>query len=130
MQWIMSTDTQLQRRADDVGAATRGHDFFVSGHKRRTHNACLLKAAATAVALLQVADERTVFKRKGENGLEWKLQRPREVFAQMIIDSGRAGALRRLDVAARCPYLENFSRIENIFRIEHLFDLTHYSEQL
>src|SRR5262245_48774608 len=102
----------------------------MGGHKRRAHNACLFKAAATAVALLQIANERTVFKRKGENGLEWKLRQPPEVFAEVIVDSGRASALRRLDITTRCFHLENFSRIKNIFRIEHSFDLTHHSQQV
>src|SRR5213076_2741698 len=81
------------------------------------------KAAPAAVALFQIADERTVFEREGEHRLEWDLQRSRKVFAQMIVDSVTDGP-------AVHPYGENFSRIENVFRIEHSLDLTHYSEQL
>ena len=44
--------------------------------------------------------------------------------------NGRDAALRRPDIAARCPYLENFSRVENIFGIERAFDFAHHFEQL
>ena len=48
----------------------------------------------------------------------------------MIIDPGRDAALRRPDIAARCPYFKNFSRIENIFGIERAFDFAHHFQQL
>ena len=86
-QRIVSANAQFQRGADDVGAAARGHDFFVGGHKCWTHDAGLFKATAAAVALFQVADERMIFEREGEHGVEWELQRSCEVFAQMIVDS-------------------------------------------
>ena len=59
---------------------------------------------------------------KASTWLEWKLERPREIFAQMIVDlcDARAARTRR----------RKFSRIENIFRIERAFDLAHHSEQL
>ncbi len=69
MQRIVSIDPQFQRGADYVGPATRGHDFFVGGHKRWAHDAGFFKAAAAAVALFQVADERMVFEREGEHGV-------------------------------------------------------------
>ena len=87
-QRIVSANAQFQRGPDYVGAAASGHDFLVGGHKCWTHDASFFKATAAAVALFQVADERTVFKCEGEHGLEWKFQRSREVFAQMIVDSG------------------------------------------
>ena len=123
MQRIVSVDAQFQRRADDVGAAARGHDFFAGGHERRAHDAGLFKAAAAAVALFQIADERMILEREGEHGVEWELQRSCEVFAQMIVDS----VLMPVRLG---PIGENLSRIENIFRIERSLDLAHYSEQL
>jgi hypothetical protein len=48
----------------------------------------------------------------------------------MIVDGGRDAALRRPDIAARCPYLENFSRVKNIFGIERAFDFAHHFQQL
>src|ERR1044072_2454247 len=92
-------------------------------HERWAHDSSPFKAAAAAVALFEVADERTIFECVREHGLEWELQRSREVFAQMIVNS--------VSMAVRLgPIGENFSRIENVFWIERSFDLTHYSEQL
>ena len=61
-------------------------------HERWTHDAALFQAAAAAVALLEVADERAVLERKREHRLEWKLDRAREIFAQMIVDPARVAA--------------------------------------
>ena len=49
---------------------------------------------------------------------------------QNIPIAGRDGALRRPDIAARCPYLEIFPRIENILWIERAFDFAHHLQQL
>src|SRR5580704_3910649 len=117
MQRIVSIDPQFQRSADYVCAATRRHDFFMGGHERWAHDAGPFKTTATAVALFQVANERTIFECEAEYGLERKLQRSREVFAQMIVDS--VSAIR-----------ENFSWIKNVFRVANSLDLAHYSEQL
>jgi hypothetical protein len=90
-------------------------------------------AAAAAVALLEIADERPVFERERQTRREWQLERFREILAQVIVDSGRVGALRRppkVFGAARRPYLENLSGIEKIFRIERAFDFAHDAEQL
>src|SRR4029077_16700220 len=74
-------------------------------------------------ALFQVADERMIFEREGEHGVEWELQRSCEVFAQIIVDS--------VSMTVRLgPSGKNLSRIENVFRIEDSLDLAHYSEQL
>src|SRR6266487_6752994 len=108
-QRIVSVYAQLQRGADDVGAAARGHDFLAGRHERWAHDAGLFKAAAAAVALLEIADERAVLKRKGEDRLKWKLERACEIFAQMIVDL----------MPAVC---ENFPGIKNVFRIEDSFD--------
>ena len=123
LQRIVSIDPQFQRGADYVRPATRRHDFFAGSHECWTHDAGSFKAAAAAVALFQIADERAVFERVGKHGLEWKLQRPGEVFAQMIVDS----VLMPVRLG---PICKNFSRIENIFWIERSLDLTHYPEQL
>src|SRR5438128_4438756 len=123
MQRIVSNDPQFQRSADYVGAATRRHDFFMGGHERWAHDAGSFKTTAAAVALFQVADERMVFERVGEHGLEGKLQRSREVFTQMIVDS----VLMPVRLG---PIDENLSWIENVFRVENSLDLAHYSEQL
>ena len=113
----MSVYSQLERGADDVRAAACGHDFFSGRHERRAHNAGLFAATATAVALLEIADERTVFECKREHRLKRKLNRPLEVLAQMIIDLVPA-------------VVEDFSGIENVFRIECMFDCAHHFEQL
>src|SRR5262249_8691578 len=123
IQPIMSVDAQFQRGTDDVCAAARRHDFFMGGHERRAHDASVFKAAAAAVTLFQGADERTIFERLRELGTEWKLQRLRKVFAQMVVDSVLIPV--RFESASK-----NFSRIENVLRIKHSLDLAHYSEQL
>src|SRR5437762_7394387 len=91
--------------------------------ERRAHDAALFKAAAAAVALLEVASERPVFERKREHWLKWKLERTREILAQMIVDFVADGPAVR-------PYLEDFSRIENIPGIERAFDFAHHLQQL
>src|SRR6476646_11978112 len=83
----------------------------------------MFQAAATAVALFEIANERAVFERKREHRLEWKLEWARKVFAQMAVDFVMMPV--RLG-----PIGENFARIENVFRIESAFDLAHDSEQL
>ena len=83
----MSVRPQFERGANDVGAAARGHHLVVCRHKRWTHDAGLFQAAAAAVALLQVADERPVFERKREHRLKWKLERTSKILAQMTVDS-------------------------------------------
>src|SRR5215471_14904948 len=98
--------------------------------KRWTHDAALFQAAATAVALLEIADERPVLERKREHRLKWKLERPREICSEVRVDPGRDAALRRPIGAARRPCLKDFSWVKNIFRIERAFDFTHHSEQL
>ena len=110
----MSVYAQLERGADDVGTAARGHHLIVCRHERRAHDARLFEAAAAAVALLQVADERAVLEHERELGLKWKLEWAREVFAQMIVDLVWA-------------ILKNFSRIKNVFRVEHALDFAHHA---
>ena len=113
----MSVHSQLQRCANDVRAAAGGHDFFAGRKKRWTHCRRIFTAAAAAVALLKVANERAIFKCKREYRLEWKFERTREVFAQVIINLVLAIG-------------ENLSRIENVFGIERMFDSAHHFEQL
>src|SRR5437660_11821185 len=120
MQRIVSIDPQFQRSADYVGAATCRHDFFVGGHERWAHDPGVFKTAAAAVALFQVTDERAVFECEVEHGLEGKLQRSREVFAQMIVDSVPDGLPQPGDL-----YSEDCCWIENVFRVERSLDLAH-----
>ena len=118
----MSVHLQFERDPNDVGAAARGHHFVMCGDECRAHDAALFKAAAAAVALLEVACERPVFERKREHWLKWKLERPSKIFAQMIVDfvaTVRLAAIRK-----------NFSRVENIFGIERAFYFAHYFQQL
>src|SRR5438094_2578532 len=114
---IVSVHAQFECCPDDVGAPPGGHDFFACCDERRAHNRGVLTATGAAVALLEIADERVVLEREGEHRLEWKLERPCEIFAQVIVD-------------LMPPVGEDFSRIKNVFRIERSFDLAHYSEQL
>src|SRR4029450_8260324 len=109
-QGIVSVDAHFQRGADYVGAAARRHDFLVGGHKRWAHDPDPFKTAAAAVALFQIADERMVFECEREHGLEGKLQRSREVFAQMIVDSVVDGLPQPRD-----PYLKNFPGLKMFF---------------
>src|SRR5437763_3240781 len=125
MQRIVPIDPQFQRSADYIGTATRRHDFFVSGHECWAHDAGFFKATAATVALFQVADERMVFECEAEHGFEGKLERSREVFAQMSVYFVLDGLQQPRDL-----HLKNFSWIENAFRIERSLDLAHYSEQL
>src|SRR4030095_2214687 len=98
---VVSICSQFERGPNDVGAATCGHHFIMCRDESRTHDAALFKAAAAAVALLEVAYERPVLEREGEHRLKWKLERTGKIFAQMIVDF--VSAIR-----------ENFSRVENI----------------
>src|SRR5207237_4972820 len=132
-QRIVSVHAEFERGPDDVGASARGHDFFARCDECRAHDRRVLAATGATIALLEIADERAVLKRKGEDRLKWKLEWAREVFAQMIVNPGRDAALPRKRSgagAARQPYLENFPRIENVFRIESIFDCAHHLEQL
>src|SRR5437660_5282087 len=85
--------------------------------ERGAHDAALFKAAAAAIALLEVACERVVFERKREHRLKWKFERTSKILSQMIIDF--VAVIR-----------ENFSRIENVFGIERAFDFAHHLQQL
>ena len=85
-QGVMSVCPQFERGANDVGAAARGHDLIVCRNERWAHHAGLFKAAAAAVALLEIADKRSVLERKCEHGLERKFNWAREIFAQMLVD--------------------------------------------
>src|SRR5438132_1646992 len=100
---------QFQRGANDVGASARGHNFFARGDKRRAHDRRVFAATGSPVALLEIADEGTVFEGKRESRLEWQLERLRKILAQVIVDLVP-------DVA------KNLSGIENVFRIERVFD--------
>jgi len=46
----------------------------------------MFQAAATAVALFEIANERAVFEREREHRLEWKLEWARKIFAEMAVD--------------------------------------------
>src|SRR5438874_567398 len=83
----------------------------------------MFQAAATAVALFEIANERVVFERKREHRLEWKLERTSKILSQMIVDF--VVMLVRLGLIC-----ENFSRVENIFGIERAFDFAHHLQQL
>src|SRR4030095_17040956 len=83
-QRVVSVYSQFERGPNDVGAAARGHHFIMCRDERGAHDAGLFKAAATAVALLEVACERPVFERKRENRLQWKLRGGGQTLAQMM----------------------------------------------
>jgi len=89
---------QRERRANDIGTSARGHNFIARGDECWAHDRRIFAAAAAAVALLEIADERPILERKCKSWLKWKLERFGEILAQVIVDSGRVGALRR-------PYL-------------------------
>ena len=86
-QRVVSISSQFERGPNDVGAAARGHHFIMCRDERGAHDAALFKAAAAAVALLEVAEERPVFERKREHWLKWKLERTSKILSQMIVDS-------------------------------------------
>src|SRR5262249_9652106 len=77
----------------------------------------LFEAAAAAVALLEIADERAVLECECEHRPEWKLARVSKIFAQMIVD---------LVVTVA----ENFPRIENVLWIKCALDLAQDFKQL
>jgi hypothetical protein len=54
--------------------------------------------------LLEIADERVIFEGEGKSWLKWQLERFGKILTQVIVDSGRDAALRRLVGAARRPY--------------------------
>ena len=110
-QRIVAVHAQFQRRANDVGASARRHDFIAGGDECRAHHRRVFAAAAAAVALLEIADERAVFERKREPRLERQFDRRGEIIAQVIVDLVPTPV--RL-----APVAENFSGIENVFRIE------------
>src|SRR5262245_9875967 len=86
-------------------------------NERRAHDAALFEAAAAAVALFEVACERSILKCKCEQRLKWNFERTTEILTQMTVDL--VSAIR-----------ENLSRIENVLRIERAFDFAHHLEQL
>ena len=129
-QRIVSVCSQFERGPNDVGAAACGHHFIMCRDERRAHDAALLEAAAAAIALLEVAEERPVFEREREHWLKWKLERASKILSEVSVNPGRDAALRRPVGAARRPYLENFSRVKNIFGIERSFDFAHHFQQL
>src|SRR5947207_7217013 len=129
-QRIASVYAHFEPGSNNVSPAAGGHDFVAGSDECRAHDRRVLAATGAAIALLEISDERAVLESKREHRLEWKLERPRKILAQMIIDPGRDAALRRPAGAARRSYLENFSRIENVFRIERIFDFAHHPEQL
>src|SRR5206468_12179061 len=115
----VSVSLQFERGPNDVGAAARGHHFIMCRDERGAHDAALFKAAAAAIALLEVACERLVFERKREHWLKWKLEWTSKILSQMIVDTIANGPAVR-------PYLENFSWVENILGIERAFDFAHH----
>src|SRR5207253_8440315 len=110
-----TVSAQLERPSNDVRAATCGHYFFVRRHKRRAHDAGLFETTAAAVALLEIADERSVLERKGQSRLERQLDRSHEIISQMIVDPVGES--------------KNFSGVENVFWIERLLDFAHDVEK-
>src|SRR5262249_48840203 len=116
-QWIVSICSQFESGPNNVGAAACGHHFFMCGDERGAHDAALFKAAAAAGALLEVAEEPSIFERKRKHRLKWKLKRTIKILAQMTVDF--VSTIR-----------ENFSRIENILGIEGTFDFAHHLQQL
>ena len=77
----MTIAAKFERTPDNVGSTTRRHDFVVRRHECRAHNAGLFETTATAVALLEIADERSVFERECQSRRKRKLERFGEVVA-------------------------------------------------
>ena len=65
--------------------------------------------------MLEIADERVVFKSKGESRLERQLDRSGEIVAEVIVDL--------------VGEPKDFSGIENIFWIERALDFAHDVEE-
>src|SRR4029077_470743 len=115
-QRIMSIHAYLECGANDVGAPAGGHDFVTCGDESRAHDRCVLAATAATVALFEIADEGAILERKRQARRERKLQWPRKIVPQVIVDLMPAVA-------------QDFARVENVFWIKSLFDLAHESEQ-
>src|SRR3954470_10088201 len=107
-------EAQLQRGANRVRPTTGRHVFLSGREKGRTHGRRVLPASATAVALLEVAEERFVLEGKRQRRFKQKSQPRLLLDAQMIVDLEPAIA-------------ENFAGIEEVLRIEQLLDLPHYA---
>ena len=57
LQWIVAVFAPLQNLPDDVSPTAGGHDFFASREESGAHRGGVLATTATAIALLQIADE-------------------------------------------------------------------------
>ena len=106
----------LQNFSDHIRAATRRHDFFAGRQKGRAHRRRIFPTSTAAVALFEIADERTVFERKSQPRREWQFDWSREIFSQTRVDS-------------KGVVPENFARIHPVARIENAFDLAHRVKQ-
>src|SRR3989442_1316630 len=107
---------QLQRRADNIRPPASRHHFLAGREKCRTHRGRVLAAAATAVALLEIADEGTVFELERQPRCKRKLKRTLEIVPQMIVDFMSTVA-------------ENFSGVKDVFRIKRILDFAHHAQQ-
>src|ERR1700736_370708 len=107
----MSIAAQFERAPDNVGATACRHDLVAGRNERRAHDWRVLATTPAAVALLEIADERSVLEGEGQTWLERQLDWFREIIAEVIVDL--------------VGEPENFSGIENIFWIERALDLAH-----
>src|SRR5205823_461491 len=100
---------------NNVRATARRHDFVAGRNERRAHDRRIFATPATAVALLEIADERLVLECEGESRRERQLDRSREIVSKVIVDLVGES--------------ENFSGIENVFWVERFLDLAHDVEE-
>jgi hypothetical protein len=108
--------TLLERRANGIGPAPRGHVLLARGEKRGTHRGRVLPATAASVALLEISDKRFILKSESEHRFERKLQAFLGFDAQVVIDF-------------ETPVAENFSGIEQVPGVEDGLDLAHDFQQ-
>src|ERR1700737_3029272 len=107
----MSIAAQFERAPDNVGATACRHDLVAGRNERRAHDWRVFATTPAAVALLEIADERSVLEGEGQTWLERQLDWFREIIAEVIVDL--------------VGEPENFSGIENIFWIERALVLAH-----
>jgi hypothetical protein len=110
-------EAPLQRRPDRVGATSGGLNLIADGDEGGTHGGRLLEAPAAAVALLQVAHERSIPIDEAELRHEGQHQIGADTEAQVSID-------------LEATLIDDLAGIHHPFGIEQILDLVIRGHQL